>query len=414
MAKSPITYTLTALLCAVLLFSCTTPEIEPLPDLDEQNSSSDTEQPPTPPLSSQPSNRPSSSSSNPISSPSNSSSSSSVLKSSSSSSPVQTNNGCKEFNPKPDFTCNWYGYTAGSVLAPGKILEPIYDDLPDDCSSIAWKYAPDTAALALNYECSEIDDYGFAALGSRNYVLFAELSCKDGKHTNACNPKTGWPSKRAPELVGECKWSKNPTSTAKGATPSGVSIVDTDKICTNPTIVYKYDGGTKILPINGSIEAGKYNDVEATLNCPAYGEPVTALCPPLRVDAGADYLITCSGDQIDGRNCGMSTPYAEIKVGNGECIDLEINWTSQYFNPSIAMECSGSFTMSDGTYPNTSLSIKVGNNPEVTRKGELYVSNLVTVLNKIQVGTTEVLGICVSYTSTQTIPSSVTCSLRVN
>jgi len=417
--KSPIIYALTALLSAVLFFSCTV-KIEQPPTLDEQqNSSSDTEQQPLPPP-----NRPSSSSTAlaqsssseqpPNSSPATQSSSSAVPKSSSSTA-VNTTNGCKESNPKSDFTCNWNGYKAGSVLTPGRILEPDYDDLPSGCSSIAWKYAPDTAGLALNYECKATDEDGFVALGSRNYVLFAELTCSDGKHTNACNPKTGWPSKKAPELVGECKWSKNPTTTARGAVPSGVNVADVDYICSTKSVVYKYNGGTKDWPKDGApIEAGTYDDVEATLNCPAYSEPIKVSCPVLKVSAGADHQIICSGDQISGRNCGMSTSYAEIKVGNGECIDLEINWTSQYFNPSIAMECSGSFTMSDGTYPSTSLSIKVGSNPEVTRKGDLYVSSSVTVLNKIQVGTTEVSGICVSYTSTQTIPSSVTCSLRVN
>jgi len=65
--------------------------------------------------------------------------------------------------------------------------------------------------------------------GSKKYLLFAELTCDDGKHTTACNPKTGWSSKKAPELTGECEWEKNPTTTARGGTPKKtVSVVDTD------------------------------------------------------------------------------------------------------------------------------------------------------------------------------------------
>jgi len=112
MINSPLTYALTALLCAALLFSCA-PEVDPLPPTNEQNNSSSTKQPPL----SQP-NRPSSSSqinqSSPTSSPTQSSSSSvpkssssvqssssNVLKSSSSSSP-QTK---KE--PRLEGDCEW-------------------------------------------------------------------------------------------------------------------------------------------------------------------------------------------------------------------------------------------------------------------------------------------------------------------
>jgi len=101
--------------------------------------------------------------------------------------------------------------------------------------------------MTLNYMCESTDANGFPALGSENYVLFAELTCEDGKHTNACNPKTGLPSKRVPELTGECVWAKNPTTTARGGIPSGVSVVDSDRVCGSsaPIVEYKYEGGAK-------------------------------------------------------------------------------------------------------------------------------------------------------------------------
>jgi len=420
MVRSPLIYASAALFCAILFFSCTV-NVEQAPPA--QSSSSESEPEYSSSTITQSSNQGEQSSSATINQSSSQvvqSSSAIITQSSSqseqqppppsSSSKAQPASGCGESNPIEGFTCGW---NVTGVLTPGTILKPAEYNLPLGCSSVAWKYAPDTASMVLANGCLLTDENGFAALGSKNYVLFAELTCDDGKHTTACNPKTGLASKVAPVLEGHCEWSKNPTTTARGAVPSGVSIVDVDKICTSPTIAYKYDGGTKDWPKEGGplAEAKTYTDVEAVLNCPAYPMTITSRCPDLEVKGGADYQIVCDGDQI-GPNCKPA--YGELKVGNDECIDLEINWTNQYYSPGLIMECSANFQMSGGSYPNTSLSIKVGNNPAVTRTGDLYVSTQATVIPKIQVGTIEVLGICVSYTSTQNLPANVNCSLRPN
>jgi len=346
MTNSPITYTLTALLCAVLLFSCTTPEIEPIPELDEQNSSSsDTEQPPLPP------NRPSSSSTalaqssssqqQPTSSPTQSSSSA-APKSSSSSLVQITSNGCKENNPISGFTCAW---DRTGILTPGTTIKP--SGTPPSGCTVAWKFAPDNTAMALNNACEVLTSEGLTAEGSRNYVLFAELDCAGTKHTNACTPTEGLSSKRAPELTGACKWDKNPTTTARGATPSGVAVSDPDKICTSPTVVYKYDGGTKTWPTSGIVEAGTYSDVEATLNCPAYNQPVTVSCPPLEVNAGAEHIIECDCD--NGNSCDLSPTFCktdgvkgnEVTLKNDECVEISVFYTNQYLTGNkVVMRCS--------------------------------------------------------------------------
>jgi hypothetical protein len=342
-------------------------------------------------------------------SPAVSSSSATVPRSSSSAVVQPPAAGCRESSPKSGFTCGWNGYTATGTLTPGTTLKPATYTLPSGCSSVEWKYAPDTAAMALNYECKKTEESGFAALGSKTYVLFADLTCDDGTHTNACNPTKGWSSKLAPELTGVCVWSKTPTTTARGAVPSGVSVIDTDRICTSPTVVYKYDGGTKTWPKDGGplTEAKTYSDVEATLNCPAYSQPVTVACPALEVKAGADHQIVCSGG-IDAANCGNKN---KINVQNDECIDVEIAWSNSHDNPSIKMRCTGQFQQTSGTAPTTSISIKVGSASTVTANGSNYTENSVTIIPSIPVGTKEVLGICISYTSTQTLPSNISCEL---
>jgi len=212
---------------------------------------------------------PISSSSWPSLSSSRPSSSSSVFSSSSAAPPV-TATGCRANNPKDGFTCMWDGYTVGAILVPGKILKPAATTLPVGCSDIVWKYAPDTDEMTLVYGCAVLPAEGITSIGYKNYVLFAELTCDGSKQTTDCNPKKGWPS-------------KNPTTEASGAIPSGVSIGDDDKVCANPTVVYKYDNDSKTWPTSGLVDTGIYTDVKATLNCPAY-DIVAISCPPLTVE----------------------------------------------------------------------------------------------------------------------------------
>jgi len=317
--------------------------------------------------------------------------------------------GCKESSPKSGFTCGWS--ISGSSTTPGKPLTHANAATPSGCSSIAWKYVDDNDDLTLLYDCRALPEAGLTTEGSKKYLLFAELTCDDGKHTTACN-KTPLSTLRAPGLTGTCEWKKSngdkvtETTTARGAIPGGVSLVDNDKVCgtTAPSVVYKYDGGTKTWPKEGGPipEAKTYTDVQATVACPAF-DVVPTTCPALTVKGGADYQMTCTGGQISATTCNK----VEQKLkSSDECIDLEINWDNANYLPTITMTCEGQFT---GNNPTSSISVKVGTKPSVSASKDYYVS-VSTDLLKLKVGTNEVLGICVSYTTTGSA-TGVTCKL---
>jgi hypothetical protein len=360
-------------------------------------SSSSTQQPPPPPPPG------SSSSSYVIQLPSSSSVS---APSSSSSKPAQTVSGCKENNPKAGFTCGWNGYTATATLTPGTMLKPAAFTLPSGCSSVAWKFAPDTSDMTLLYGCEATDESGFAALGSRTYVLFAELTCDDGKHTNACNPAKGWSSKIAPVLTGECKWAKNPTTTARGAVPSGVSVIDVDHVCTSPTVVYKYDDGTQTWPSTGILPEWKdwdkkheTYDVEATLNCPAYPQTITTACPPLEVTAGSDYIIECTGG-YEYTYCG-GTSKTTVNLKADECVEINVlGYTNSLYLPSLLMRC-------DTQGNQASVSVTLALNGKAQTFTGSWVWNGQIDLGKVKVGDNEFGTLCVTALSGAT---SVRCN----
>jgi len=332
---------------------------------------------------------------------------------------------CYENNPKSGFTCSWDGYSSGAILAPGKILKPKGGTLPSGCTVSSWSFSPDTASFMLKNFCEKIDDSGTEAEAEYNYVLFAELKCGNDTHINACEPKKGWSSKKAPELKGTCKWYKDATATdattetttSRGATPKGVEVVDTDKVCSKSSVVYKYeyDGNTKDWSKDGVLSEWKswpddkkneiYDHVIPTLECAEYSVPVEAeKCPALTVKAGSDHSITCSGSVPAG--CDKN----EIKMKNNDCVDIEVNWTQQGNNPPLKILCGGSFTGS--TEPTSSITITYGSNT-TTGKGTWSISNHALVLtNKLETGkTVEFLGVCVSYTTTGTMPATVSCQL---
>jgi hypothetical protein len=323
---------------------------------------------------------------------------------SSSSTPVQTGGGCRESNPKTGVTCGW---NVTGTLTPGTMLKPAAFTLPSGCSSVSWKYAPDTAAMALNYECETLGESGFAALGSRNYVLFAILTCDDGSHTNACNPKTGLSSKIAPILEGECKWDKNPpeVTAARGATPSGVTVKDADHVCSSPTVVYKYDDGSKTWPSTGILSEWKnwgkndtetYN-VEATLNCPAYPQVVTSPCPPLKVSGGVEHIIECTC--ASSGQCQVAKEICKTDGASGkntvilqkdECVEINVyGYNNQYVLTDVGVRCDSQVS-STVTYAGKSKTFQ-------------YNSDLL-VLGKLKIGDNEFGTVCV------TSGGPVTCS----
>jgi len=345
------------------------------------------------------------------SSASNPSSSGAAPPKSSSSIPPPTG-ACAKSNPKDGFTCKW---DKSGVVMPGQVIKPVAEGL-GKCS-VKWNFK--TSPLATTCKGST-DENGLKAEGNSSYVLFAELDCDGTKHVNACEPTAGLATKEAPYLDGTCEWSRkdnnNETTTARGAVPSGISLKDVDGVCTNTnkTIVYKYDDLSKDWPKEGGPlpEAKTYSDVQATIACSGtgYTYDVTPAepCPPLKASAGADHQISCSGDQISATTCKNM----ELKVQNDECIDFEVDWKNASYNPNITITCEGQFT---GNAPTSSISVKVGSEPSISKSGDYYVSVTATLATKLSAGKKEVNGICVSYTTTGTAPSGgASCKLGNN
>jgi len=143
-----------------------------------------------------------------------------------------------------------------------------------------------------------------------------------------------------PRLEGKCVWDKNPTTQARGAVPSGVTLVDNDKMCgnTKPPVVYKYKEGTQTWP-SGSLSANTYTDVQATVNCSGYDvAPVT--CPALVANAGSDHVI-----DLDCSNAGTAGPTLDKCKGTNsstlkvdECVDITVsNYTAEAAYPGSAI-----------------------------------------------------------------------------
>jgi len=380
---------------------------EPPPSSAEERSSSSEDSWTPESSSSQNSNIQSSSSAN-NPNPGNSSSSQQSQPSSnsntpsSSSTPPTSTTGCKENNPKSGFSCSW---NITAPLLPGVNLKPGSYTLPAGCS-VSWKYLDDNSPLAVDRGCKATDENGFTSEGSKTYNLFAVLTCEDGVHTNKCSPELS--SKKAPTLDGSCEWVKNPTTTAKGGIPktSNVTVVDTDGICkTAKSVVYKYAGGTKTVPATtGIIEAGVYEDVKAVLNCPDYtdSENVTVSCPKLTVNAGAEHSM------------GDETPKTQVPqitldgVGQGECIEIALNWNNKDHLPDVLIECQPK-----PQYPNVENTITIDKNK--VKCGEGKGSNYALAsctLGKVTNGVTNEWTVCVSSTTNGVTDPTFSCTFR--
>jgi hypothetical protein len=252
-------------------------------------------------------------------------SSSSVPKSSSSQAVVAKGD-CKENKPKAGFICSW---NEKGILLPGVNIKPEFTG-GDGCT-IAWSYKTSTSQLA---KCLETNAAGFTSEGGMVYTLFADLTCSDsGSHTNACAPTGGLSSKAAPSLAGTCKWSKNPTTSARGAEPTGITLIDPDNVCAAKTVAYKYEGNSKTWP-SGKVDAGKYTDVYArATNCPAFDVP-PAKCPDLDVSGGAEVSVT---------NLNWKEGNIDFVIPSGECADIEVIDTDNWPDHPIAVYCYTDF-----------------------------------------------------------------------
>jgi len=236
-----------------------------------------------------------------------SSSSSQASGGKSSSSPQTSTGGCGTAT-QSGFTCKWDN------------LKPLPNDKINaektgSCEVSQWYYKDATSSFA---DCFKFGGSDLEAKGSKSYYLFADIDCGGTKASVTCNSTAV--TATAPTLDGTCTWSKNPTSAAMGAKPSGVKLKDPSGICGSGAdgkdAVYK-DGSTT-WPANGMVDAGTYSNVKATYDCGSHTvEPKS--CPALTVSAVEANMIACDGGWA-AANCTALSKDLEL----GDCLGVEV------------------------------------------------------------------------------------------
>ncbi|GBU23622.1 hypothetical protein R83H12_00238 [Fibrobacteria bacterium R8-3-H12] len=274
------------------------PPAEPSSSSEQPNPPSDpssSSQPPAVPSSSSvgttPSPTPSSSSRG---SGNGSSSSRSTTVSSSSSPPAQTGD-CGAATNSPSSSCGWNK----TIVIGGDQIAPTGDNVT------RWAYKDSEDEVA---PCKSLTG-GIGTVSGKTYFLWAiknDASVYCGKIKAATKPT----------LSGTCTWSKNPTSAATGAKPSGVTLSD-GEVCNGANVVYK--NGSTTWPTNGIVPAGEYSNVKATVDCGSINvEPKS--CEKLVVNAAEAKNIVCEG----GWNASDCEGSLERTIEEGECISVSI------------------------------------------------------------------------------------------
>jgi hypothetical protein len=105
-------------------------------------------------------------------------------------------------------------------------------------------------------------------------------------------------------------WNLNKTTTAYGAKPSGVSVIN----CGEEQVVYKSEKAGQ-WPADGKVNAGIYTDVKATVSCGGVtleSDP----CPSLEVEATENPAVPCNANS--GEICNPK----EVSIALGKCADF--------------------------------------------------------------------------------------------
>ena len=113
-------------------------------------------------------------------------------------------------------------------------------------------------------------------------------------------------------------------------------------------------------------------------------------------------LVTCEGGN---QQLSCNEDINNLTFQNNECVDLEINWTSEAWKSSLNMQCLIK------PISNTTVSIKVGDNLEKTGTGDFFI-NMDFVIFQLSFGKNEIRDICVSYTNTEALPNGIACTLQ--
>ena len=134
-------------------------------------------------------------------------------------------------------------------------------------------------------------------------------------------------------------------------------------------------------PANGVVDAGDYK-VSTNLSC----TKTPSLCPDLKVNAGADFIVECDGGMA-AANCGGSN-VTTLKVE--ECVEVIVTWTNSYDLPNVIARCSAKGNVKESV----SYTLSWNGKKETTTTGSWSAQSTVS-LGKMKVGLNEFGILCV-------------------
>jgi len=195
-------------------------------------------------------------------------------------------------------------------------------------------------------------------------------------------------------LSGTCAWSKNPTSSAKGATPSGVSLSNAYGRCgaltgdASPVAlpVSAYSGGKYTpWPTNGIVDAGTYS-VSTNVTCAT----TQVSCPSLVVSQGNAVIVEYDPN-------AQNQVKKDVPVG--DCFDAQYTWKDAGWHPNMNVRCDIDPQFVWAETVNQSRKGYVGltySGTTVSNLGDYGVSAIVRVGNNLQVTSNpvEIMNIC--------------------
>jgi hypothetical protein len=199
-------------------------------------------------------------------------------------------------------------------------------------------------------------------------------------------------------LAGTCVWNLNKTTTAYGAKPSGVSVVN----CGEEQVVYKSEKAGQ-WPADGKVNAGTYTDVKATVSCGGVtleSDP----CPSLVVEVSENPAVACSANP-GGINCNPG----DVKLASeGKCADFFLASPDPH-----SSEWTGPIVYCGGRGPNgVTLSFTIekdGVNQAVVSGNDYIDQRISSTWNNLKAADVTMTRVCLK--TADHLPDGVTCNI---